>query len=250
MNEPTIETLAQRLERLERENWWLKHIGSLMLVSIAGLVVMGQSQCNLIQKTTSQPSKVVEAQEFILRDTGGKVRAKIGMTADLGPELSFLDTTGKNRVSLSLSDQVDQGILGFADKDGRRRILLKENLLWLLDRKQSVRGFLSLEDDGSPTLGVSGEMKGPGIDQPQIQLGERNGIPVLQLSDQKGKIRTQLELKPSGLPSLTLSDDKEQHRAVLGTTSLVNKNTGAKTQTAESSLILFNEDGKVIWETP
>ncbi len=27
MNEPTMETLARRLDRMERENWWLKRAG-------------------------------------------------------------------------------------------------------------------------------------------------------------------------------------------------------------------------------
>lgn len=47
MNQPTIESLAARLDKLERANHRLKRVASLTLVGIAAVVMMGQSQCNL-----------------------------------------------------------------------------------------------------------------------------------------------------------------------------------------------------------
>jgi len=43
MNEPTMDKLEQRLDRLERENRRLKRIGVLVVVGIAAVVLMGQS---------------------------------------------------------------------------------------------------------------------------------------------------------------------------------------------------------------
>ncbi len=43
MVEPTIETLARRLERVERENRRLKRAGVVALVGIAAVVLMGQA---------------------------------------------------------------------------------------------------------------------------------------------------------------------------------------------------------------
>jgi len=40
MNEPTIETLARRLERVERENRWLKQAG---VVALAVITAVGVS---------------------------------------------------------------------------------------------------------------------------------------------------------------------------------------------------------------
>jgi len=44
--------------------------------------------------------------------------------------------------------------------------------------------------------------------------------------------------------------EKGTNRAVLGTADLVTTRTGAETKTAESSLVLFDKDSKVLWEAP
>jgi len=44
MNEPTIETLTRRLDRVERENRRLKQAGVVALAVIAVVVLMGQSR--------------------------------------------------------------------------------------------------------------------------------------------------------------------------------------------------------------
>jgi hypothetical protein len=135
MNEQAIDVLVRRLERLERQDRRIERTGSLLFLGVAAALLLGQSQCNSSKSDVSRASDIVEAQEFVLRDTSGKVRAKIGMTTGLGPELSLLDSTGKKRLSLSISDiGGGNGVLGFDDKDGHRRILLKENVLWLSDR--------------------------------------------------------------------------------------------------------------------
>ena len=43
MSEPTMETLARRLDGVERENRWLKRAGVVALVGIAAVVLMGQA---------------------------------------------------------------------------------------------------------------------------------------------------------------------------------------------------------------
>ena len=44
MNDPTIETLARRLDKVERENRWLKRAGVVALAVIGAVVLMGQSR--------------------------------------------------------------------------------------------------------------------------------------------------------------------------------------------------------------
>jgi hypothetical protein len=59
--------LVDRLVILEKQNRRFKQLGAALLVLLASLAVMGQA-----------PSKkVVEANEFVLRDDAGKVRAKL-----------------------------------------------------------------------------------------------------------------------------------------------------------------------------
>ncbi len=44
MNEPTMNNMVLRLDRLERENRRLKRIGALVVVGIAAVVLMGQAR--------------------------------------------------------------------------------------------------------------------------------------------------------------------------------------------------------------
>ncbi len=97
MDELTLDAMKQRLDRLEQENRRLKQIGGLMLVGIAALVMMGQSQSNVNKTAASQASKVVEATEFVVRDPGGKVRARLATDG-----LSFNNDADKPLVHLSL----------------------------------------------------------------------------------------------------------------------------------------------------
>jgi len=43
MNEPTMETLARRLDMVERENRWLKQAGVVAIAVIAAVLLMGQA---------------------------------------------------------------------------------------------------------------------------------------------------------------------------------------------------------------
>ena len=68
-----METLARRLDRVERENRWLKRWGALALAVMAAVVLMGQA-------TGSKVAKVVEAERFVVRDASGNTRAVLGST--------------------------------------------------------------------------------------------------------------------------------------------------------------------------
>jgi hypothetical protein len=62
--------LQDRLLRLEAQNRRLKQLGALALIVVSLMVVMGQA-----------PSKkIVEANEFILRDDSGNIRARLFVT--------------------------------------------------------------------------------------------------------------------------------------------------------------------------
>jgi hypothetical protein len=52
------------------------------------------------------------------------------------------------------------------------------------------------------------------------------------------------------VPSVNLLDNHEKTRAVLGSVDLRTIKTGATERTAESSLVLFDKQGKVIFQAP
>lgn len=107
-----FESLQMRVQRLERQNCWMKRAGGGVLLLLAVVVTMGQSR---------QP-RTVEAEQFILRDTQGRVRLTIGTprvsgaALDTGsdePALWLIDTNGTDRAILTGDG------LRFADEKAR-----------------------------------------------------------------------------------------------------------------------------------
>ena len=126
MSEPTIETLARRLDKVERENRWLKQAGVVALVVIGAVVLMGQA-------TPSKVAKVIEAEKFVVRDKSGKVRAELSMSADGSPQLILRSSEGKSGAVLAVGT------------DGSPSLVL-------YDRNDKPRIGLSVSADGSPDL--------------------------------------------------------------------------------------------------
>ena len=106
MGEPTMEALAKRLHRLERENLRLK------LVGVVALVVMAAVSCTTAlkgQPTPSTVAKVVEAEQFILRDSKGRMRGSFMLTND-APGLILRDEDGRGRIGLGVTANGDANL--------------------------------------------------------------------------------------------------------------------------------------------
>ncbi len=116
MDTPMIPILLERLEKLERSNRRLKLGGLVLLVSLAAIGVMGQARPQL---------QTVEAQEFVVKDAGGAVRARLG-TSPAAASLSLFHDGG--RVSLVASGGRGQGAhLAISDAAGKIKGLLLLN---------------------------------------------------------------------------------------------------------------------------
>ncbi len=206
MNDPTIETLARRLDRVERENRRLKQAGVVALAVIAAVVLMGQA--------TGKVAKVIEAEKFVLRDPVGNVAARLELFAD-SAHLTFVDK--KKRVLSSFRND------GFHIVDPDREILTAMG-----------PGLLTLNSIGVGGLTISSD--------PDFGLS-------MVLHDNKTS-RATLGLTPEGLPTLTLYDKDGMSRTELGSTSLETTRPGVVEKRPESSLVLFDKKGKVIWSAP
>jgi len=310
MNEPTMETLEGRLDRVERENRRLKRAGVVALAVIAAVVLMGQAT----------GSKVVEAQKFVVKDADGTVRAILGEgkshIVDSPVQrfgLHLYGSNGKDRASLAEWGEDGTGLVLY-DKQLRTTAKLitlatGENLnfaslsldthekgleeqyrleaeIWKkvhegkLDQQSafaqlspisSSKTSVSLSAGGrSSNVTVGGGEPGKRLrgtveldssrGNPRITLTDKNGkervyismwdAPIVQLMDQKGTRRALLEVDSDGHPHLALYDKDDKIRAELGTTSLETSRTGAIERRPESSLVLFDKKGKVIWSAP
>ncbi len=263
MKEPSLEALAQRLECVERVNRRLKRAGAAVAVGIVALLLMGQ---------TLPKRRVVEAQEFVVKDDSGRVFARLGsqaglpsltlfdknqtprVTLDLAPDdglhLSFVDKAGRLRAGIFTAQNGDPGIF-FADKAGKVRISIEVSKndtprLDLSDKEGKSRAQLIILEDGQPVLRLSDPEEKPLA----ILATTPGGGSGLSLWDQREKLRAVLRTSSDGRPGLELRDEDGKLRAALGSTSLQTAQTGEVTQRAESSLVLFDRDGKALWRAP
>ena len=154
-----------------------------------------------------------------------KAFASLNVSANGSPYLLLSDEESDATAELNMGEGLP-GLSFF--KDGKNRARL------------AVRG------DGSASLVLTG-----GDDQIRAMLHvSEDGSPILEFADAEGKDRARLALKEDGSPYLCLADAERKIRAVLGSTSLVATKTGAVTKTAASSLVLFDKEGKVIFQAP
>ena len=93
--------LIQRLENLERgsRRWKLAALVLWLACLVPLLAGFDYPQPNLVK------ARSVEAQNFVLRDTDGRVRARMAVGED-GPRLSFFDEHGNVISSLPLKPEM------------------------------------------------------------------------------------------------------------------------------------------------
>jgi hypothetical protein len=149
-------------------------------------------------------------------------------------------------------------------------IIAREIMLLDLNRKPRIR--LMVDQNGEPGLhfydeeGIYRAGFSVGAGTPALTMHDKSGLrlqigllsltsmdvewPTILMMDEKGVEKIILTLDPIGRPHLTLKDDKDNPRAVLGYTSLKHTQTVIGGKRPPSSLVLFNERGEVIWKAP
>jgi hypothetical protein len=110
-----MDTLEDRVAKLERENRRWKRGAVLVLAVLSGLVLMGQ---------TPRPrvSDEVRTRSLVIVDQAGKERAALSAFKE-GPRLSLWDEAGNERVALYANK--DEGHLSLRDQVGNERASLQ-----------------------------------------------------------------------------------------------------------------------------
>ena len=116
MENTKSDTLAERIERLERENYRWKCGAGLALVASLVAIVGGAQRAN--------EAKVVEAEQFIVRDREGKERVRLGLASNGDPALFIRGKDGQNRVILQSNDE-SVGGLYLSGRDGTLSVVLE-----------------------------------------------------------------------------------------------------------------------------
>lgn len=109
-----VESIRRRLERVERQNRWMR-LGFLLLLLLGGFAV--SDEISLDQVVVRQT--LLESQELKLVDNEGNARLFVRMYSRV-PVLQVLDAAGKPRMSLGLRFD-DTPFIDLSDGQGRTR---------------------------------------------------------------------------------------------------------------------------------
>ena len=160
MDASMIPDLTRRLEAVERSNRRLKALAACVGLALTAVVLMGQA------RPAAPIAQTVEAQEFVVKDASGVVRARLG-TAPTGASLNLFHEAG--RASLVVAANKAQGAhLALADTSGKIKGLM-------LLSEQAIGMYLSPVDatgaPKSPRAVFEVHTQGPG----GFAVYDRNG---------------------------------------------------------------------------
>jgi hypothetical protein len=205
----------------------LKREGLMMLrTAIAGLVgvLVG---AGIVTALTGH-RRVVRARRFEVVD-GGRAHATLGIDESGTIALSLHGRSAGPRARLWVRERGEGG-LSLSYRDGSSAVELAAgplNSTLTLGDQYGLRGV---------KLGVLGR--------------EQNRVAELSLASTEGQVM--LGVSPCGMPGLCLRDGEGRARALIGATRTRRNSPDPADieQRPESSLVLSDEDGKVLWEAP
>ncbi len=116
-------TVEQRLERLERQNRWMKRIGMLVLAVAAAVLLSGQAKGKAWQHLEVSSLTLMDKDgmagaslslfgtgtpHLLLHDKNGKKRVWLGVNRDGSPALDLYDKNVNKRATLGVTTTVDK----------------------------------------------------------------------------------------------------------------------------------------------
>jgi hypothetical protein len=214
---PNLEVLANRLDKLEKQNLRLKNVGLASLLFLGAVLLMAQTQ---------KGKELVEAREFVLRDAAGKRLASLGTDQrhgmTVGAALRFFDSAGRLEAEFGFPDAVEAPALNLFSGDEKRRVRL------------DLRS-LGIGPNGGSGVYVS------------LMTGT-DGSAGLSIDTANDPSRVVLSLAPDGSPSIMLGD--KTGKTLIGATSVGRTGDLAGKLRPTSSIALFGPNWEPLWEAP
>ena len=208
-----------------------------LLAFIAGLIggvvstqlFIGQ---NIYTVKSIKPQKVIEAKEFRVVDENGGTLATLGLGikkeyGSPGVELRMFTAAYGKKSGIMITAEESHSSMNIYGNDSNNNIGIEMKVFNSSPLGSS--GFASLQ------VGYSG------IDLDAILKGEK----IVE----ENKSYIELSSGKSGA-TLGLFDKEGKSRSILGSINLETTKTGEISKRPESSLVLFDKDGKVIWSIP
>src|SRR3989441_9612261 len=167
--------LAQRIERLERQNRLFKGAAMAVVLAIVAVVVMGQA---------APRTSTVEAQKFVLKDKTGKIRAVLGEGPD--NEIGLLVYDGKQRPRAMIAvDDNDMPVIRVSDDAGKERVVL-DAISGVRVEGNGPRVVLGVQHGNEPALQLIDK---DGWTRATLTLTNTNTAPILKFLDPRGDTR-------------------------------------------------------------
>jgi hypothetical protein len=200
------------LEGLERSLRTLRVAALLPWLLVAVLAIGGATR-----PANPRFQETVEARRVLLRDSRGTVRGGFA-ASDSGTSLVMNASDGSPRMVVAV------------DKDGLPNIIL-------FGAGFTPKLELTLKQDGEGSVNVYGEEKRQSVLTSDALILKK-----------ESSLRALINAREDS--SVTLFDAEGRARAVLGSISLELPKTGSEVRRAASSLVLFDKQGKVVFEAP
>ncbi len=157
--------LIERLSRLESQQAKLQRSNKHLRMMTGAMVLLCGALFTMAE-TSSPVQDTVEAQQFLLRDSSGKLRGSMGVLSDGAVGFNLEDTSGRTRVAVDLASNGTPG-MDFFDSDGK------------------MRATMALGPAGEPGVGLYGPdghlrtaLDAPKKDTPGLSFYHDNGKPA------------------------------------------------------------------------
>jgi hypothetical protein len=218
--------VTQRLDRLERENWYWKRATLLLLILIASAILIWQ-----VRKPFRIEAREVEAESFVLKDSNGKKRVELGRDPNNNYGLRLYSADGRYLAGL-----VENTLTHIVELE------LKDNI-------SASSAYLAVSN-GIAVFTLTGN------EQTREELDRKIGEIVQQLIAPKTPQETERIM--SNFPSLgavanivAVHKDTSKIQLMNGSgDSMRNAIEIQLLKDGQTSLVLFDKNGKAVWKAP
>jgi hypothetical protein len=231
---PELHDLLSRVERLEKQNRWLRRAGVGVLAAVIAVGTLGATY-----GTPAVPQKIV-AHEFDVVGSAGKVRIRMRVSRDPARDatIDLTDGRGVKRVSI-LASKPDLGMIMLSDSTLLRGVLLEGPP----SRQAKANAAMTFPNAAFPSAGIY--LSGLRSLKDLTKAGRPSQPYFLAASG------ISMTVSSKGAPTITLRD-RQGHTMDLGATSTVKPTSGATGRTSAASIVTLGNGKKhrVIWRAP
>lgn len=217
-----------------------KMIGVLILASmvsgfLGGMIAESMGRPAFSETSNILTADVLQAHEIRLVDSQGQTRGYFGLLTD--------PTIGSTSV------------FSLTDSKSRQRVVLSFNRilgpdLSLFDSKGHPRLELAyVPKYGSYLKLANGKSLNP-KDSEGLSLWNMNGRTSLFMGDSHGHPRITMGASSQGGSGIALYDSLGKPKTEIGNAFLQDLKTGSTIQTGESSIVIFDKKGHLMWQAP